>query len=191
MKVDDLKKHAKKDRQKELDKKKKLLVTIFIIFFIAIIVLTVWIILFKNTSRINTYENTFLKVKYDSSWTLSRTDDDSISLVHKTNSYIDLKINKLQSKSLNSDISSIADEVKYDIEKQSSNYKLLKEDVKIVSKNEYDAYRILYENGDNQSLVIVLRKDDYIFIVNYTAKDIYFDILLDSFETILSNLELK
>ena len=191
MRVDDLKKKAKKDRQKELDKKKSLLMTIFFIFLIAIAILIVWIIIFKNTSRTNTYENTYLKVKYDSSWTLSRNVTDSISLIHKTNSYVDIKINKLQSNSLNSDISSIADEVKYDIKKQNSNYKLLKEDTKVISKNRYDAYRILYENGDSQSLVIALRKDDYLFLVNYTAKDEYFDILLDSFEAILTNLELK
>lgn len=191
MRVDDLKKKAKKDRQKELDKKKSLLMTIFFIFIIAIAILIVWIIIFKNTSRTNTYENTYLKVKYDSSWTLSRNVTDSISLIHKTNSYVDIKINKLQGNSLNSDISSIADEVKYDIKKQNSNYKLLKEDTKVISKNRYDAYRILYENGDSQSLVIALRKDDYLFLVNYTAKDEYFDILLDSFEAILTNLELK
>ena len=191
MRVDDLKKKAKKDRQKELDKKKSLLMTIFFIFLIAIAILIVWIIIFKNTSRTKTYENTYLKVKYDSSWTLSRNVTDSISLIHKTNSYVDIKINKLQSNSLNSDISSIADEVKYDIKKQNSNYKLLKEDTKVISKNRYDAYRILYENGDSQSLVIALRKDDYLFLVNYTAKDEYFDILLDSFEAILTNLELK
>ena len=191
MRVDDLKKHAKVDRQKELDKKKNLLMSIFVIFLVAIVILAAWIFLFKNTSRINKYENNFLSVKYDSSWTLSKTTDDSISFVHKSSSYIDIKINKLKSNNLNSDISAIADEVKYDIEQQNSNYKLLKEDTKIISKNRYDAYRMLYENGDNQSLVIVLRKDDYIFIVNYTAKDIYFDILLDSFETILTNLKLK
>ena len=191
MRVDDLKKHAVNDKQKKLEKRKKLLITIFSTFMFAIIVLIVWIILFKNTSRINVYEDSRLKFKFDSSWTLSRSNSDNISLVHKTKSFIDIKISKLLSNNLNDNMESFADEVKFDIKKQNSSYKLIKEDQKIVSKNMYIAYRMLYESDDTQCLVVILRKDDYLFIVNYTSKDEYFDILLNNFEVILSSFELR
>lgn len=191
MRVDDLKERGKNTRQKELDKRKRLLVMITSTFIIAIIVLIGWIVIFKNTDRINTFEDNNMKFEYDSSWNISRNSNETISLMHKTNSFVDLKVSKITSNNYNSSISSISDEVKYDIEKQDSKYKLLKEEEKKIGKKGYDSYKMLYENEDSQTLLIVLRNQERLYIVNYTAKNEYFDILLDSFQTIIGSLELK
>ena len=191
MRVDDLKNKGKNTRQKELDKRKKMLVMVISTFLIATIVLIGWIVIFKSTDKINIYEDNNMKFEYDSSWSISRNSNDTISLTHKTNSFVDLKVSKITSNNYNSGISSISDEIKYDIEKQDSKYKLLKEEEKKIGKKGYDSYKMLYENEDSQSLVIVLRNQERLYVINYTAKNEYFDILLDSFQTILGSLELK
>ncbi len=191
MRVDDLKGKGTNTRQKELDQKKKLFSIISLTFVISIVLLILWILIFKNTSRIRTFKNEYLSFEYDSSWTVSRNNKEVVSLTHSTKSFVDIKISKLATNYLNSDISSIVDEVKYDIEKQDSNYKLLKEEKKDISKNKYNSYKMLYENGDSQSLVIVLRNKEYLYVINYTSNNEYFDILLDSFQTVLGSIELK
>ena len=191
MKVDKLQEKVKSSRQSELDKKKRLLIVISITFIVAIAVLLVWIFLFKNTSRLREFENDYITFNFDASWTVSRNREDIISLTHETKSFVDIKFSKIVSEHLNDSIASFADEIKYDIEKQNSNYKLLKEEEKEISKNKYKTYKLLYESEDSQTMVTILRNEDYLFVVTYTANNKYFDILLDSFQTILGSIELK
>ena len=58
----------------------------------------------------------------------------------------------------------------------------------IIKINPYDA---LYENKDNQSLIIALKKGTTLIVINYISKDKYFDIVLDSYQGILSSLTIK
>ena len=62
---------------------------------------------------------------------------------------------------------------------------------KNISVNKYEAYKLLYENADSQSLIIVLKNDNYIYVINYISNNNTFDILLDSFQTVLSTLKFK
>jgi len=180
-----------KSRQKKLYIKKKILQGLSITFGIAILVLLVWIIFFQKQSYIKTYENQYVSFKYDTTWKISKQDIGSISLTHQTNSIVDIKVSNLTSKYLNSKMEDIVEEVRYDIEKQNVGYKVLKEEKKIVSDNMYEGYKILYENGESQSLIIILREDNHLCVINYISNNEYFDILLDSFHLILSNLKIK
>lgn len=197
MKVDENKKKKSKKnkknkkRQELLTEKNRLLKSITFVFIIAIVVVLCFIIFFKNRSYIKTYENDYIEFKYDDIWELNKEKSDRISFTHKTNSFIDIKISNLSSSFINSNIENISDEVRYDIEKQNSNYKLLKEEKKEISKNKYEAYKLLYEDGDSQSLVIMIKKDNYLCVINYTSNNENFDILLDSFQYILGSLNLK
>lgn len=191
MSVKKKRKNSNKKRQEILNQKNKLLKSITLIFVIAIIVILCWILLFKNKSYVKNFENDYMSFNYDTTWKINKQNASGVSLVHKINSFIDIKITNLSSNLINSDTQTISDEVRYDIEKQNSNYKLLKEEKKMVSENNYEAYKLLYENGESQSLVVILKNNNYLYVINYTSNNEYFDILLDSFQFILGSLELK
>lgn len=186
-----LKQGAKLKRQEKLEKKRKMLKRISITFMIAFLVVLIWIIFFKNRSYNHTFENDSLSFDYDSTWKVSKNETNSISLTHKTDSIIDINISILNSNYTNSSIEQVVDEVKYDIKNQKSDYKLLKEEKQNITQNNYESYKMLYENKDNQSLIIVLKKGTTLIVINYISKDKYFDIVLDSYQGILSSLTIK
>lgn len=186
-----LKQGAKLKRQEKLEKKRKMLKRISITFMIAFLVVLIWIIFFKNRSYNHTFENDSLSFDYDSTWKVSKNETNSISLTHKTDSIIDINISTLNSNYTNSSIEQVVDEVKYDIKNQKSDYKLLKEEKQNITQNNYEGYKMLYENKDNQSLIIALKKGTALIVINYISKDKYFDIVLDSYQGILSSLTIK
>lgn len=186
-----LKQGAKLKRQEKLEKKRKMLKKISITFMIAFLVVLIWIIFFKNRSYNHTFENDSLSFDYDSTWKVSKNETNSISLTHKTDSIIDINISTLNSNYTNSSIEQVVDEVKYDIKNQKSDYKLLKEEKQNITQNNYEGYKMLYENKDNQSLIIALKKGTTLIVINYISKDKYFDIVLDSYQGILSSLTIK
>ncbi len=186
-----LKQGAKLKRQEKLEKKRKMLKRISITFMIAFLVVLIWIIFFKNRSYNHTFENDSLSFDYDSTWKVSKNETNSISLTHKTDSIIDINISTLNSNYTNSSIEQVVDEVKYDIKNQKSDYKLLKEEKQNITQNNYEGYKMLYENKDNQSLIIALKKGTTLIVINYISKDKYFDIVLDSYQGILSSLTIK
>ena len=187
----ELKKQPNLKRQEKLNKKNKLLKSISFIFMIAILILIVWIIFFKNRVYTKEYKNDKLSFKYDTTWTINKSESNYIALTNKTNSIVSIKISNLDSKTSNLNIENLADEVRFDIEKQNTSYKLLKEEKKDVSINNYKAYKLLYEDGSNQSLVVILKNDNELYVVNYISNNDTFDIVLDSFQLILGTLSFK
>lgn len=178
-------------RQELLDKKKKMLLTLCLSFSIAIVILIIWVLFFNNKIYMKNYNRGYLNVKYDDTWKVSKSDDTSITLTHSTNSIVDIKISKLTSKNKNSDISLIKEEVRYDIMKNNSSYVLINEEESSVTSNNYSAYKMLFEANDAQNLTIVFKNDKYLCVLNYTALNEYFDILLNSVHSIIGSIELK
>ena len=178
-------------RLEKLQKRKKLLLNLLLIFVIATIVIGLWIIFIKNRVYMRDYKNDYIEFKYDSTWTLSRDTENYIGLTHKTNSLISITTYSLTSKNINYDIEDLADEVKFDIVKQNTSYKLLKEEKSNITEKKYDSYKMLYEDGENQTEVIIIKNDNNLYVINYTSPNNTFDIVLDSFQTVLSSLRLK
>ncbi len=185
MKKQDLK------RLEALKKKKKLLQKLSLIFIVAIVVVVLWIIFIKNRTYTRKYTNDYLSFNYDSTWTLSRDNNNYIGLTHKTNSLISIVTYSLTSKNINLEIESLADEIKFDISKQNTSYKLLKGEKSYITENKYDCYKMLYEDDSSQTQVIVIKRDNNLYVINYTSPNNTFDIVLDSFQTILSSLKFK
>lgn len=176
-------------RQERLDKKKRILRGASLTFLLAIFLVILWIIFFKNRTYLKEYESKYISFNYDSTWKINKKDTYSVSLTHKTNSFIDIKATKMGSYYTNGDLNRIVSEVKYEIEKQNVNYKLLKEEDKSTDLKEI--YRVLYENGDNQALIVIIKGDNYVYVINCIGKNQYFDMLFDSFNNIVNSIEIK
>ena len=111
-------------RQERLDKKKRLLRGASLTFVFAIVLVILWIMFFKTRTYIKQYESKYLSFRYDSTWKVGKKD--TYSLTHRTNSFIDMKVTKIGSYYKSGDLTRIASEVKYEIEKQNAKYKLVK-----------------------------------------------------------------
>lgn len=185
-------------RQDILNKKKKLLIRICTIFFVSILVVVFWIVFFKNGTLLKTYKDDNIKFNYDNTWKLNKDDENSLALTHKTNAIIEIKFTNLSSNLINASIEQIKEEVRFDIEKQNTGYKLINQEEKLISKNEYQGYKLLYEDkvSDStkpkaESMIVILRKDNYLCVINFTANSEYFDILLDSFQLVVGRIQIK
>lgn len=178
-------------RQDILDRKKKLLKGISLVFLVSILVLVLWIVIFKNGIFNKRFKNDYVKFSYDSTWKINKSDATSVALTHDTKSLINIKTTALTSNLLNSDIEQIKEEVRFDIEKQNIGYKLLKQEKTVISNNGYEGYKLLYEDNEAQTLIVILRNNNYLCVINFTSSNNYFDILLDSFQLILGSIEMK
>ena len=173
-------------------KKYKLL---FITALIVIVVGIIGIILIKSISKNhsiikNVNENNY-SFKYDSTWNLKEKKEDNIVLEHNSGSKINIQIASLDNEYKYSSIDELIDEISYSIQEQNSDYSLISKIKSKITKNDYDGYKLLYENEEKQVMVNLYKKSDKLVLMFYEAKDDYFDILLDSVHNIVYNFDVN
>lgn len=176
-------------REEKLNKKRKLLLSLTLTFFIAGILLIVWLLFFNNRSYNQKYKTNYFSLRYDNTWKVLKKENNYLLLTHSTNSLIDVKASKLSTEYINTNIENMVDEIKYDIEKSHSNYVILKEESTTITEEKYSSYKLLYENDNEQTLVVLIKNNKYLLTISYTSKNEYFDILLDSFQTVLGSIK--
>lgn len=167
--------------------KKKLLIFIGIIIIISIPI--VILILSNNKVKQVKFENDYCKFTYDTTWKLKEKDNEVVLTHKKTKSTIKIKNKKLDNNlidiELKERISSITDMIK----EQNPDYKIIS--VKDTPSDKYDSYSYLYENNDEQVLVNIYKKDTNLVVVYYSSPSKYYDIVLDSVDSIVNSLEIK
>lgn len=162
----------------------------------AVIILIVGsIILFSFLSKeepslIELDENNYY-LSYDSTWKIDTKEKDTVILKHKSGSKVTIQLSKLTDEYSYATMDELIDELIYNIQQQNPNYKLLSKKQDKITKYEFDGYKILYENSKEQVMVHVYKKSDQLVIIRYEAENSYFDILLDSVQTIIYNLDIK
>ena len=167
--------------------KKGLLIFIGIIVVISIPI--VMLIISNNKLKHEKYENNYFSFSYDTTWKI-KTSDDKVELTHKkTNSKITIKNKVLENNLIDIDLNDKISNISKLIEEQNPDYKLIS--VEEDPSDKYDSYSFLYENNDEQVLVNVYKKDTNLVILYYNAKSKYYDIVLDSVDSIINSLELK
>jgi hypothetical protein len=157
---------------------------------ILVVTAILLIIILNSGIKIKEYKNDNYSIKYDNTWKIKNKSNDSLTFMHNTGSLIELSIIEVNSEYGEAEFEVFAANVKYSIEEQNEDYKLVGEKSTLVSANMYLGYKLLYETDDNQASIIIGQKDNRLFIINYTAESKYFDILLDSVENIVSSFKL-
>ena len=146
-----------------------------------------YLILFDKDSS---YQNDYYRVSYDGSWRVTKKDSNKLVLSHGRGT-ITFDIVPLSEDKIYLDIDSLIDDIKYDIEKNNSNYKLLSKEQNYITKNHFLGYTYLYENDKDNVKVCVYKDSKYVIIITYEANMKYFDILLDSANNIIYNFSLQ
>lgn len=168
---------------------------ISVIIALSIIIVGIFgIILFNlaiNKSSIKTYENEYYSFQYDNSWSLKQKDNSKISLNHGKEAKLNIEIITLENESKYASIEDLIEEIVYNIEKQNSGYKLISKKDATISKYEFKGYKLLLESENSQVMTSVYKKSDKLIMFNYEADNEYFDILLDSVQSMIFNFTTK
>lgn len=164
-----------------IDNNKQLLVTMSFVIIIGIIGIIIYFTMTNNLDTKN-YINDYYSFSYDKSWFITERNNNNITLKHE-NSMVKIKIVELTNQSLDS----ILDKTLWVINEDNSSYKLISKYKTSITMNNYEGYRLLYENDQNQTLVILGKKGNKLMIANYTAKNDSFDILFDSANYIINS----
>ncbi len=176
------------------EKKSRLKLVLIPAILIILVGLLVTLIVVNKKEKINTnlLETNRYTLKYDETWNVKENTDTKANLVHDTkNGEIDLEIIELEKQYQYSEIDELLDEIIYNASKNNTEYNLLKKEKKELTKNEYPGYKLLYENNENQVMISIFKIGEKIVVITYEAENTYFDILLDSVNTIIYNFELK
>lgn len=166
--------------------KKKWKVFLFIIVLLLILCI---ILLFLNISgRRSEVFNNYFEISYDSTWNLNKKTEKELEIEHKkSKSILSIKYKIVEDDLFDVSLSNLINDLSYSIQKQNSKYKLISKDVKSFK---YDAYELLYEDDKEQALVTIVKKDNVIVFITYNASSEYFDIVLDSVDSIINTLEI-
>ncbi len=176
------------------EKKSRLKLVLIPAILIILVGLLVTLIVVNKKEKINTniLETNRYTLKYDGTWNVKENTDTKASLEHDTkNGEINLEIIELEEQYKYSEIDDLLDEIIYNASKNNTEYNLLKKEKKELTKNEYPGYKLLYENNENQVMISIFKIGEKIVVITYEAENTYFDILLDSVNTIIYNFELK
>jgi hypothetical protein len=175
---------------KEILVKYKIAIFIILITFI-IAVIGIVIYLFKdNKIKIKEYKNEIYKVKYDSTWSIKSKANDNLVLSYNKDISLEFNIINLEKDYLYMSIEEVLEQLEYSIKEQNKNYGLIGRQEILVTKSGYLGYQLLYEDKDNEVMVIVAKKGEQLLVVTYEAPYDNFDILLDSVKEIIYNFEL-
>ena len=173
---------------KELYKKYHIPVLIIILMLgIGFILSFFYLLIFDKDS---TFQNDYYLVSYDSSWHITKKDNNLLELSHGKGT-LTFNILELTDNKVYYDIDSLIDDIKYDIEKNNNSYKLLSKDKVYITKNHFIGYTYLYENKNNNVKVSIYKDSKYIVIVSYEANKDYYDLLLDSANSIIYSFKLQ
>lgn len=176
---------------KMLDIYRKYKLAIFIALGISIvgIISIILFLSFTNNSSIKEFKNNNYSLKYDDTWKIESKKEQSIVLKHNKGSTINIEIVSLTDEYKYSTIDEMLDEFLYDVEQQNKDYKLISKKEDSITKNNYDGYKMLYENGDSQAMIVIGKKSDKLMIFTYEATNEYFDILLDSVHNVIYDFD--
>ncbi len=134
------------------------------------------------------YENDNFIVEYDTTWKVLNSDNE-LKLEHKkSNAVLSIQCKVLDYNYIDTKLKDIINDIIYGIEQQNTEYKLI--NVEDSPSDIYESYSYLYEKDNEQVLVNVYKKDTKLIIVYYEADTKYYDIVLDSVDTILDSLEI-
>ena len=174
-------------------KGKKIVVIFIVMLIILFIAILLFMILNNNISK-KIYEinkNNF-SLKYDNTWKVEKEDETEINFIHKkSGSKFNIKINEIDEEYQYKTLDEISDSLLYNIREQNPNYKLIQDEKTVITKNNFEAYKLLFETDNSQAEIYYYKQGNRIVMFTYEATFEYFDILLDSVNSIMNNFVLN
>ena len=178
-----------KRKLKKIYKENKLeIITAAVVLVLGLLIL-IGMLLFQ--SNIKEYKTDIYTIKYDRSWKRKGKNENTIKLKHKSNSTIYIEVMELDEEQKFLETEDLIDELLYNIGLENKEYNILQKEKSNITKHSYEGYKVLYENKTHQALIVIAKKSEKVMLLTYEAKHEYFDILLDSVESIIYNFDIN
>lgn len=173
-------------------KGKKIIIIFIVMIIIFLTAILLFIILNNNKTKIYEINKNNFSLKYDSTWKVEKEEETEINLIHKKSySKFNIKINEIEEEYQYKTLDEISDNLLYNIREQNPNYRLIQNEKAIITKNNFEAYKLLFETDNSQAEIYYYKQGNRIVIITYEATFEYFDILLDSVNSIINNFVLN
>lgn len=161
----------------------------YLVFVLIISLFVIFGVSYATREQMKDFSNDDITMEYDKSWKLKKKDN-GVNLEHrKTGSELDIQVMILDDNFMDIDLKDIIEDIINSVEIQNSEYYLIGKESYTGSK--YDEYSYLYEKDNEQAMVRIIKKDCKLVLAYYEAGSEYYDIVLDSVDTILESLEIK
>lgn len=172
-----------KKKKKGISKKTVLI----ILFVITTIVVSYSVSFLLKSSSLAKYKTDKISFLYDRSWSVSKLED-NIYLTKNNGSSITISVRSLDDETENMTVEEINSSVISKLMSENEEYKKISDKAMKLTSVYYDGYKTLLENNTSEALVFVVATNDNVLVVNYTAKNKYFDMSLDSVESIVGSI---
>ena len=177
--------------KKIIDIFKQYYFSFLIAIFVSVLGLVIVIKLDDKTISIKTFTNDYYSFDFDSNWDIKIISKKKVELNNTKKGKLIIELSEMEDEYKYSKISEFVDEILYDIHDQNKEYNLISQKEDKITKFGYDGYKLLYESDNTQVMVVVAKSGDKLILFDYEADNKYFDILLDSVQTIINGFELK
>ena len=161
-------------------------VILFVIILIVIL-LIIYFVFKKVSFAKQEYVGNYYKVVYDGSWR-GNTKDDNLILNHrKSKGTINIYYKLLDNELIDVNLEDIISDIISSLNEQNDGYKMIS---KVHKNDKYDSYYLIYEKDNDQSMVSIFKQDNVLVFVVYNNSSDYFDIVMDSVDSIIDSLEI-
>lgn len=161
-------------------------VLLFVVILIVLL-LVIYFVFKKVSFAKQEYVGTYYKVIYDGSWSGNAKDDNLILNHRKSKGTINIYSKVLDSELIDVNLEDIISDVISSLSEQNKGYKLIS---KVHKNDKYDSYYLIYEKDNDQSMVGIFKQDNILIFVVYNNSSDYFDIVMDSVDSIIDSLEI-
>ena len=133
------------------------------------------------------YKGTYYKVVYDDSWK-SKVSDGNLTLTHKkSKGTIEFHYKLLDNNLIDTNLEDIISDILTSLNEQNKDFKMIS---KVYNNEKYDSFQVLYEDDKDQCMINIYKQDNVLIIISYNNSNDYFDIVLDSVDSILDSIEI-
>lgn len=161
----------------------------YLVIILVISLVLVFGISYSFREQIKSISNSGITISYDNTWKIKKQNS-GINLIHKkTGSELNFQIKLLDDSLMDIKLSEIITDIIDSVEKQNNEYLLINKEYR--ENDNYESYSYLYEKDMEQVLVNVYKSDKRLVIVYYEANSEYYDIVLDSVDTILDSMKIE
>ena len=171
---------------------KKIVKKYFLVILLILIIISgslLFLYINNNNDNKKEFSNDSFSLTYDSNWNIYSSSDNKVYL-SSDNAKLNIDLINISEEYKYYDLSNYIDNILYEINDQNKNYKLISSKEDKITKRELEGYKYLYENDNREVLIAVAKHGDKLVIFNYEAETKYFDILLDSVESIIYNFNI-
>lgn len=176
-------------REKEVIEKPPITKYLIIGAVALLLLLGIYLLFFRSGLKVKEYSNDYYRLSYENSWSLKTKDENLIVLNHKKG-VITFRIVELQGEDLYKDIDDFFESIRFEIESDNKDYKLVSYERAEITANCHDGYNIFYKDLDNEVKVSVYKDGNKLVLFSLEAEKDDYDLLLYSANNILYNFTL-